>query len=152
MEHLKMLITMSSLDFLNNIINPSREAAGERPLRNNDFVAKLVDELDDLGAYEIIVRYGNEVKFYNLTHDQMMLVGMRESKAVRKVVLARIKELEAKTGTHKTVDDLFQDIVQAYRAIPLRLMQAAQAFAFGSSIQKREKRTMKEEIYLYDMP
>ncbi|EBG5613183.1 hypothetical protein FI206_02630 [Salmonella enterica subsp. enterica] len=128
---------MSSLDFLNNIINPAREAAGENPIRYRDFLRRVIDELEELPASESFVRYGNTVTFYTLNYDQMMLVGMRESKAVRKVVLARIKELEAKTGTHKTVDDYFEDIVQAYRANPLRLMQAAQAFAFGSSIQKR---------------
>ncbi|MCL1067914.1 hypothetical protein L2735_14055 [Shewanella olleyana] len=85
--------TMTSLDFLNIIINPARLAEGENKVRNNEFMKKVVDEIDDLVTYEKTVR-GNIVLFANLTQDQMMLVGMRESKAVRKKVQAKIKEFE----------------------------------------------------------
>ncbi len=90
--------TMSSLDFLNIYINPARTAAGENEVENRKFVARIEDELDDLGVAEkfsVTTSQGaiREVKGYLLTHDQMMLVGMRESKQVRKVVLAKLKEL-----------------------------------------------------------
>lgn len=85
--------SMSSIDFL-GIINKFRSEEGEREVRNNDFIARIEDECDDLGAYEIFVRYGKDCKQYKLTNDQMMLIGMRESKAVRKRVLRWVKELE----------------------------------------------------------
>lgn len=87
---------VSSLDFLNNCINPARVDAGQKEIPNRDFIKKVEDELDDLPACEKISRFGNTVKYYNLTHDQMMLVGMRESKAVRKAVLAKLKLLADK--------------------------------------------------------
>jgi len=31
-------VTMSSLDFLNKVINPARKAAGESEVRNNVFI------------------------------------------------------------------------------------------------------------------
>ncbi|PSW63707.1 DNA-binding protein [Photobacterium kishitanii] len=85
-------LNMSSLDFLNDYINPARIAANESEVRNNDFNKKIIDECDDLVTYEKIVR-GNTVKYFELTYDQMMLIGMRESKAVRKNVLVKLREL-----------------------------------------------------------
>lgn len=89
-------LTMSSYDFLNDVINPARLEAGENKVRNDDFVKRVEDELDDLGGCETFASYGKDVKYYVLTLDQMMLVGMRESKAVRKNVLAKLKAMESK--------------------------------------------------------
>jgi len=88
---------MSSLDFLNNIINPARKAHGERAVRNPDFVARIEDEIGEELNNEIFVvgQTGHRIKTYTLTMEQMMLVGMRESKAVRRAVLAKLKEMES---------------------------------------------------------
>ncbi|ARX35712.1 hypothetical protein R2242_15765 [Proteus mirabilis] len=86
-------ITMSSLDFLNNIINPARVSCGEAEVKNAHFVKRIEDELDDLPAVKTFYRYGNEVRAYDLNMDQLMLVGMRESKAVRRSVLEKLKTL-----------------------------------------------------------
>ncbi|WP_223672790.1 hypothetical protein [Proteus terrae] len=86
-------IVMSSLDFLNNIINPARIECGEPEVKNTHFIKRIEDELDDLPAVKSFYRYGNEVKTYDLNMDQLMLVGMRESKAVRCSVLATLKSL-----------------------------------------------------------
>jgi len=89
-------LTMSSIDFLRNIINPARIESGENEVRNRDFIARIEDEIDDLPASEIIVRFGNYVKVYDLNTNQMMLIGMRESKVVRRKVLDVINNLENK--------------------------------------------------------
>jgi hypothetical protein len=101
----QLVTTMSSIAFLKDIINPAREAAGENPVRNNDFIARIEDELDDLPAYELFVSYGKESKRYQLNVDQMLLVGMRESKSVRRSVLAKLKAFEA-SFTTPSVDSL----------------------------------------------
>lgn len=83
---------MTSLDFLNNIINPARAAAGEKPLRNTEMVRKIEDELD-LNANDrksAVGKTGHDTYYFDLTEDQMRLVGMRESKAVRRAVLAEL--------------------------------------------------------------
>lgn len=87
-------LTMSSYDFLQNVINPARIEAGESEVRNNVFISRIEDELDNLDGYKTFVTHGNEVKYYDLGFDQMMLVGMRESKAVRRNVLSKLKQLE----------------------------------------------------------
>lgn len=84
---------MSSLDFLNNIINPSRIEFGEKPVRPSDFHARVNDEIEEELNYEnfVVGKTGHKTHYAVLTMDQMMLVGMRESKAVRRSVLAKLK-------------------------------------------------------------
>lgn len=86
-------VTMESIDFLRDIINPARIEAGEPEIKNTHFISKVEDEIDDLPAVKIIYRFGNEVKVYDLNYEQMTLVGMRESKAVRKAVLEKLKSI-----------------------------------------------------------
>lgn len=88
-------LTMSSIDFLEKIINPARELADQNQTRYSDFIARVKDELD-LSHDEIFVMDstgGRSKQYVNLDYDQMMLVGMRESKAVRKSVLAKLKSM-----------------------------------------------------------
>ena len=88
--------TMTSYDFLNEVINPARKSAGENPIRNNDFLRKVQDEIEDLGRYEFFVTSNNRIKCYTLNIEQMTLIGMRESKAVRRRVLDTLKKLSSK--------------------------------------------------------
>ncbi|EFB9251935.1 hypothetical protein E8L62_01110 [Escherichia coli] len=93
--NLDQLVSMSSYDFLTKVINPARVEAGEKPVRNNDFVSRIEDELDGQNVtYEIFVSFGQDVKSYTLNTDQLLLVGMRESKVVRRKVLAYIRQKE----------------------------------------------------------
>lgn len=103
--------TMNSYFFLKDIINPSRIEAGESEVRNNVFLERIEDEIDDLGRYKTFVTSRNNIKYYDLTFDQMMLVGMRESKSVRKSVLAKLKRLENKPALPN-----FNDPVESARA------------------------------------
>lgn len=89
--------TMSTVE-LRDLINDERVAAGEPKVRNDHFLSRVEDELGD--EIEGVQKYftpvhGNQVATYDLTLDQCMLVGMRESKSVRRSVLAKLKSLEA---------------------------------------------------------
>lgn len=75
-------------------INEFREREGLSAVRNSDFNARIHDEIDEDLTYETFVSYGQKVKVYHLTGDQCLLVGMRESKTVRKRVLMWIKSNE----------------------------------------------------------
>lgn len=93
-------ITMTSLDFLNSVINPAREEAGQRAIRYRDFIKRVKDELSDLPDAKVsrlVLPQGgyNETAYYDLNADQLLLVGMRESKAVRLKVLEYIRKIEA---------------------------------------------------------
>ena len=88
--------TMSSIE-LREVINDARGLAGEPKVRNDHFLSRVEDELgDDLEGVQkyFTPHHGNQVATYDLTLDQCMLVGMRESKAVRRSVLKKLKGLE----------------------------------------------------------
>lgn len=85
--------TMTSIEFLDAVINPFRTKEGETPHEPRKFLAKIIDELDldETGKKFRLNNNQTESAYYTLDKDQMMLVGMRESKAVRKSVLEWIK-------------------------------------------------------------
>lgn len=87
--------TMDSSDLYILICNARREYDETTP-RLNDFHARLVDELDGEHYESFVVQNSNKTEstFYRLTIEQSMLVGMRESKSVRRAVIAKIKTLE----------------------------------------------------------
>lgn len=90
-------VTMTSLE-LRELINIARKELGEPLVRNNQFLARIEDELDgELGGCKTFVTEsgGTPMRYYDLTIEQCLLVGMRESKAVRRSVLAQLKELQA---------------------------------------------------------
>ena len=85
--------TMTSIEFLDAVINPFRLKEGETPHEPRKFLAKIIDELDldETGKKFRLNSNQTESAYYILDKDQMMLVGMRESKSVRKNVLEWIK-------------------------------------------------------------
>ena len=112
---------MSSTDLL-KLINQARKDFGEKPVRLNDFNSRIADELSDDHYESFVVQNTNNTTsvIFNLTLDQCMLVSMRESKSVRRFVLAKIKELELKLQstrlfalTRKTSKDEFLPMTNA---------------------------------------
>ena len=87
---------MSSIEF-RDIINKERVKAGESKVENSHFLKRIEDELDDLGGTKTFrpAQGGTPMSYYDLNFEQCLLVGMRESKAVRRNVLAKLKELQA---------------------------------------------------------
>ena len=88
--------TMSSKDLL-ELINQIRQNFGESPVRLNDFNNRIVDELDGQHYEIFVVQNSNNTQstYFNLTIEQCTLVGMRESKGVRRSVLEKLKQLES---------------------------------------------------------
>ncbi|AUR96185.1 coil containing protein [Vibrio phage 1.216.O._10N.222.55.C12] len=134
-------LTMSSLDFLENIINPSRVSCGESEVRNNVFFHRVVDELDlDKSTCKDFVCTSHSrnrtytAKGFELDQDQMMLVGMRESKAVRKNVLAKIKQLTSNAPQiPQTLSEALQLAANQAKALEL----AAPKVAFVDNLVDR---------------
>jgi hypothetical protein len=95
-------MSISTVDLLAKI-NEYLVAEGRKPQENGKFLAKVRDEL---GLSKLLVEKfstnnpgaqggDRDVKGYSLTPDQALLVGMRESKVIRKKVLAYIRDLES---------------------------------------------------------
>ena len=91
--------TMSSIE-LREIINAARAEHKESQVENSHFLKRIEDELEgELGGTKTFrpAQGGTPMRYYELTRDQCTLVGMRESKGVRRNVLAKLKELELKS-------------------------------------------------------
>lgn len=88
-------LTMSSYEFLRDFINPARVQFNESPIRHNDFIVKIKDEIDENLIYGNFVDSRNrEISVIMLDFDSMLSMGMRESKGVRKAIKAKLKEIE----------------------------------------------------------
>lgn len=73
--------SMSSYEFLTEIINPARVEAGESPVDNRKFLARVRDELGEDGlpagkVFRLALPQGgyNELTSYDLSGDQLLLV------------------------------------------------------------------------------
>ena len=115
--------TVTSIELL-KIVNEERAKAGESVVRHNVFLSRCKDELDG-EPYKIFVESakGQTPAFeaIEMTQDQCKLVAMRESKSVRRHVLARLKELEAKAAPDLSTDEgkllLIQDLATKQLAL-----------------------------------
>lgn len=91
--------TMTSLELL-EVINEARGKAGESKIENRHFLARIEDELEgELPVVKVLrpKKGGTPMRYYDLTLDQCLLVGMRESKAVRRSVLTQLKKRQRAT-------------------------------------------------------
>lgn len=87
--------TVSSVELLEKI-NELREQAGQATLRRNVFNARIVDELEGSHYKTFVVekdRGGSDSVAYELTYEQAMLVGLRESKLIRRAVLTYLEQM-----------------------------------------------------------
>ena len=101
--------TMSSKELL-EIINKVRSEFNEPSIRLNKFNEKIEDELDGEHYTKSAVWNANNTKsiIYDLTIDQCILIGMRESKSVRKSVLSILKNKEDKFYIPQTYGEALQ--------------------------------------------
>lgn len=93
-KHDSVARTMSSFDLL-VLVNEARMQHGESEVRRADFTARCKDELDGEYYETFVVKNsrGPASEGLMLTKDQCLLVSMRESKAVRRVVVQKLNEL-----------------------------------------------------------
>ncbi|ORL58085.1 transporter [Pseudomonas putida] len=93
-KHDSVARTMSSFDLL-VLVNEARMQHGESEVRRADFTARCKDELDGEYYETFVVKNsrGPASEGLMLTKDQCLLVAMRESKAVRRVVVQKLNEL-----------------------------------------------------------
>jgi phage antirepressor YoqD-like protein len=131
-------LTMSSYE-LWKVINKFRQDDGVNKVRHDDFLARVTDECDDLGVCEIfaVPSTGVKLKSYQLTHDQMLLVGMRESKVVRKKVLVWLKKLTDKAEQQK-IPTNFAEALQLAADQAKLLELAAPKIAFVDKCVERD--------------
>ncbi|EFQ8707414.1 hypothetical protein HZN65_004132 [Salmonella enterica] len=78
------------------MVNDARKECGQKPIRNNDFVARIKDELSGEG-YETFVtpmdskKGGADQEVIGMRRKQALRVAARESKAVRRVLVDKLE-------------------------------------------------------------
>ncbi|ENF6495230.1 hypothetical protein ABRM44_003514 [Escherichia coli] len=91
------------------MVNEARKLCSEKPVRNNDFIARVKDELEG-ETYEIFVGQKNGAEIEVMTFKQALRVAARESKAVRRSLVDKLEsmqqQLQQKTTTKKSPDGL----------------------------------------------
>ncbi|TXI85163.1 MAG: phage antirepressor [Cupriavidus sp.] len=120
--------TMDTTELL-ALVNEARAAFGESSVRHNDFVARCKDELDGEHYETFVVQNLNNTQSegLRLTADQCKLVAMRESKGVRRRVLARLNELEGQQARPMTQAELIA--ASANQMVEIERKQAAHQVA-----------------------
>ena len=124
-------VAMTSLDFLEHVINPARHEAGESLHEPRKFLLKVEDELDLDGTGKKFRLNGNhtESAYYDLNMEQMTLVGMRESKAVRRSVLDKLKDL---SGVKPAIPQTYAAALLEAGRLAMELEQAEARLAIAA--------------------
>jgi len=83
------------------MVNDARKECGEKPIRNNDFVARIKDELEG-EFYESFVKPsgtagGRPTEAINMQIKQALRVAARESKAVRRSLVDKLEDMQTST-------------------------------------------------------
>ena len=128
--------TMSSKD-LYELICIARVEQGESQPRVNDFHARIADELEGEHYETFVVQNPNKTEsvYFNLTIDQCILVGMRESKSVRRSVLEKLKS----AGQQKFyIPQTYSDALQLCADQAKQLELAAPKVAFVDNLVERK--------------
>lgn len=130
-------LTMSSFTLWQQL-NEFRAEEGGNKIQHGDFLARVEDECEDLGVSDYFPHPQNKqpIRFYTLNHEQSLLVGMRESKAVRKKVLNWIKLLDQKA--QPKIPTNFAEALQLAADQAKQLELAAPKVAFVDNLVSRE--------------
>ena len=150
--------TMTSLELM-DIVNNSRIDAGETLHEPRKFLAKVEDEIDDLTGKKFRLN-NNQTKtvYYDLTRDQCMLVGMRESKAVRRNVLLKLKEKQ-RPQIPQTMAEALQLAADQARQLELaapavefvtRYVESEQSLGFRQVAKLLKIKENEFRLFLYD--
>ncbi|MCP4282247.1 MAG: DNA-binding protein [Alteromonas sp.] len=120
--------TMLSYDLL-SLINAEREKFNENPVRLNQFNSRVTDELEGDYYKTFVVENPNKTtsNVYELTIDQCMLVSMRESKSVRRSVLAMLNKAKPQHQIPQTLSQALLLASQQAEQIEVQKEQLATA-------------------------
>lgn len=137
--------TMHTNDLL-VLVNDARADFGEPAVRHNDFVARCRDELDGEYYETFVIKPdgpGRPSEALRLTRDQCKLVAMRESKGVRRRVLARLNELEGRQGPSLPSDYIqaLEHLLESKRSERLAIEQRDHAVETKAEIGSRREAT-----------
>ncbi len=122
--------TIESLTLL-KMVNEARKLCSEKPVRNNDFIARVKDELDGEG-YEIFVtpmdkkKGGADQVVIVMTYKQALRVAARESKAVRRSLIDKLEELQQANSPTPSIPQTLPEALRLAAELAEQKMQLEQ--------------------------
>ncbi|EIG9653848.1 phage antirepressor KilAC domain-containing protein [Escherichia coli] len=122
--------TIDSLTLL-KMVNEARKLCSEKPVRNNDFIARVKDELDGEG-YEIFVtpmdkkKGGADQVVIVMTYKQALRVAARESKAVRRSLIDKLEELQQANSPTPSIPQTLAEALRLAAELAEQKMQLEQ--------------------------
>ncbi|EFL6149386.1 phage antirepressor Ant [Escherichia coli] len=122
--------TIDSLTLL-KMVNEARKLCSEKPVRNNDFIARVKDELDGEG-YEIFVtpmdkkKGGADQVVIVMTYKQTLRVAARESKAVRRSLIDKLEELQQANSPTPSIPQTLPEALRLAAELAEQKMQLEQ--------------------------
>ncbi|HCU1218153.1 TPA: phage antirepressor KilAC domain-containing protein [Escherichia coli] len=122
--------TIDSLTLL-KMVNEARKLCSEKPVRNNDFIARVKDELDGEG-YEIFVtpmdkkKGGADQVVIVMTYKQALRVAARESKAVRRSLIDKLEELQQANSPTPSIPQTLPEALRLAAELAEQKMQLEQ--------------------------
>ena len=129
-------VAMTTIELLAQI-NEFRAMSGQPKIRNNDFIGRVEDEIEDLPACETFVSNNQKVKGYTLNGDQCLLVGMRENKTVRLKVLTWLKDLSTTKQQAHQIPQTLSEALQLAADQAKQLEEQAPKVAFVNNCVDR---------------
>ncbi|CRL45146.1 hypothetical protein SGGMMB4_02692 [Sodalis glossinidius str. 'morsitans'] len=100
------IVTDRSIDSqsLLEMVNSARKEYGEKPIRNNDFISRVKDELEG-ETYEIFVgqKNGADIEIIHMTLKQALRVAARESKAVRRSLIDKLEQQSSSQSPNEII-------------------------------------------------
>ncbi|EPA8491455.1 phage antirepressor KilAC domain-containing protein [Escherichia coli] len=113
------------------MVNEARKLCSEKPVRNNDFIARVKDELDGEG-YEIFVtpmdkkKGGADQVVIVMTYKQALRVAARESKAVRRSLIDKLEELQQASTASPAIPQTLPEALRLAAELAEQKMQLEQ--------------------------
>ncbi|KPC13024.1 ORF6N domain-containing protein [Pseudomonas syringae group genomosp. 3] len=128
------------------LVNEARSEFSEPAVRHNDFVGRCRDELDGEYYETFVIKLegrGRPSEALRLTPDQCKLVAMRESKGVRRRVLARLNNLENQQSAVLPGNYIqaLEHLLESKRAEQAAIEQRDHAVATKAEIGNRREAT-----------
>ena len=144
--------TIDSLALL-KMVNEARRLCGEKEVRNNDFIARIKDELDGEG-YEIFVtpmdkkKGGADQVVIVMTYKQALRVAARESKSVRRSLVDQLEsmqqQLQQKTTTKHSTNGLEE--FRKARALKMTVDTMKDLFGFLPNLAPEAKQVVAASL------
>ena len=126
--------------------NEFRVEAGEPELRHNDFIARVEDELKgEISLRHFRTERGKSLKCYDLDRDQILLVGMRESKVVRRQVLSWLNKMETALKEIKHQSSILEKIGKEYLEVKDNIKNCQ---SLGGQLTQAKRKLHKSKIIL----